>query len=50
MKDNKINKLLKYVDELHEKSEEEIETEKKRKFTHILSLIEKFLIEKKIVL
>lgn len=50
MKDNKINKLLKYVDDLHEKSEEEIETEKKKKFTDILSLIEKFLIDKKIVL
>lgn len=50
MKDNKITKLLEYVDELHEKTEEEIAIEKQKKFTHILSLIEKFIIDKKIVL
>ena len=50
MKDNKITKLLEYVDVLHEKTEEEIGIEKQKKFAHILSLIEKFLIEKKIVL
>ena len=50
MKDDRINKLLEYVDELHEQTEEVIGIEKQRKFTHILSLIEKFLVDKKIVL
>lgn len=50
MKDRKIDKLLEYVDDLHEKTEEEIGLEKQKKFTHILSLIENFLIDKKIVI